>query len=91
MQKLKPCPDCGHQVSPTAPTCPKCGASLKGAITTNNANAVFLLLSFIPGFILAFVLSALPGEDAPPTLRVLLGLTGLITPPGIVLVLSSRR
>jgi hypothetical protein len=26
---LKPCPDCGHEVSERAPTCPKCGAPLR--------------------------------------------------------------
>jgi uncharacterized protein (DUF983 family) len=26
--KLKPCPDCGHQVSKTANKCPNCGRDL---------------------------------------------------------------
>ena len=28
-QALKPCPDCGREVSPSAKHCPQCGAFLK--------------------------------------------------------------
>ena len=28
--KLQPCPDCGHQVSTAAKSCPSCGRALRG-------------------------------------------------------------
>ena len=45
MAKLKPCPDCGHQVSMKAYTCPSCGRVLKPGMIRRTIRATFYLLA----------------------------------------------
>ena len=45
MAKLKPCPDCGHQVSTKAYTCPSCGGVLKAGIIRRTIRAIFYLVA----------------------------------------------
>ena len=46
---LIPCPQCGHQVSPSAPTCPSCGHPIQQARVQKNAakGGIGCLLFFI--------------------------------------------
>jgi len=45
MPKLKPCPDCGHQVSMKAYTRPSCGRVLKPGMIRRTIRATFYLLA----------------------------------------------
>ena len=41
---LKPCPDCGTEVSPGAEKCPKCGKRFKTSDITLIVTAIVVLL-----------------------------------------------
>jgi len=90
---LIPCKECGAKVSSTAPSCPHCGAKIAGKSNSQiqGLDAVFLLASCIVGLFLGLFLSALPGEDGNPQLRVALGILGVGTPPTATLIWSNRR
>ena len=45
MAKLKPCPDCGHQVSRKAYACPSCGRVVKAGIIRRTIRAIFYLVA----------------------------------------------
>ena len=56
-QTLRPCPDCGHQVSQKAYTCPSCGRTLKQPPTYGCAQILLgVLFMAIALFILAAIL-----------------------------------
>ncbi len=64
MVNLKPCRDCGQQVSTKAPTCPHCGVGAPPTQVTLS-ECVTLLLVIVVGVILAVIL--VPGSDSPST------------------------
>jgi hypothetical protein len=62
MSNLKSCPDCGHKVSPSAPTCPNCGRVNPGGNGTNTIDGS--LWRFFGILFLLFVLfNALRGYN----------------------------
>lgn len=44
---LRPCKECGHQVSSRAKTCPSCGASLPKNVTVTQAGCLIIVVFFI--------------------------------------------
>jgi endogenous inhibitor of DNA gyrase (YacG/DUF329 family) len=58
MAKLKPCPDCGHEVSTKAYSCPSCGRALK---RTPGSRAAQGCAGFIAMVIGVLILIALAG------------------------------
>lgn len=46
--ELKPCPDCGHKVSPSALVCPNCGKNFR----VTEQNKVFLWVLIVGGGLL---------------------------------------
>lgn len=56
MSNLKSCPDCGHNVSPSAPTCPNCGRVNPGGNGSNTIDAA--LWRFFGILFLLFLLAS---------------------------------
>src|SRR5262245_66293800 len=64
---LRPCPDCGHQISLLASSCPSCGRPLgppprarEGAfLQTLNAGCMLVIWGFVAMIVGGFVLSVL--------------------------------
>lgn len=46
MSKLVKCPDCGHQVSRSAASCPSCGRKRPGGVNASYAAAQILVVFF---------------------------------------------
>lgn len=90
--KLRPCPDCGAEVSLRAPTCPKCGAPLqskldeRGAWCPNCGNRDSMkeiagIGCLIPLALILFAIAALAGLFLPALWFLMLPaavLTGLV-------------
>lgn len=60
MSNLKSCPDCGHQVSPTAATCPNCGKANPGGSASDVINT--FIWKFFGTLFLLFVVANMIGD-----------------------------
>ena len=65
--ELKPCPDCGHKVSPSAIACPNCGKNFR--VTEQNKVFYVMVIVVVAFLILRFALLYLIGVDILPQTR----------------------
>jgi hypothetical protein len=87
------CPQCSADLPKRASSCPSCGAVLREALPpqTSGMMDVFALpISIAVGLVGALLLSELPGDSGSPLLRVGLGVTGLLVPPLVGMVIANR-
>lgn len=88
---LTPCPHCSTPVDRRANTCPHCGGVLREALppqTTGMMDVFALPVGVLVGLLGAVFLSRLPGDR--PLLQVGLGVTGLLVPSLVGLLLANR-
>ena len=53
--KLQPCPDCGHEVSISATSCPHCGRKLKDEQTAIGILAAIIIALIIGGILFKLI------------------------------------